>query len=337
MSIDLTTHYLKLSLRNPIVVSACPLGSSIDTLVALQDAGVAAVVLPSLFAEQIEHEEHEIFRLHEYAGNSSPESLSYFPELESYNTGPEPHLEHVEAVKKRLQIPVIASLNATSPGKWTRYARLFELAGADALELNIYFVPTNPESSAADVERRYLDIIAEVASEIRVPLALKIGPYFSSLPHFASQAIQHGASGLVLFNRYLDPDLDLGTLVAKPHLELSTPSELRLVLRWLAILRDQVDVSLAATSGVHTGHDVIKTLLAGANAVMMASALLKHGPQHVSLVLEQMQTWLDARDYASVSQMIGSASRQRSEDASAFERGNYMKALVSYTKRNTWG
>jgi dihydroorotate dehydrogenase (fumarate) len=332
MKVDLSTRYLSLPLRNPIVVSACPLGSSIDSLVSLEQAGAAAVVLPSLFAEQIEHEENEFFRLHEYVGDSSPESLSYFPELENYNPGPEPVLEYLESVKRRLGIPVMASLNATSPGKWVRYARLFELAGADALELNIYFVPTNPNTSASDVEKRYLDIIAQVACQIRIPFSLKIGPYFSSLPNFAAKAVEAGVSGLVLFNRYLDPELDLATLQVQPHLELSTPSELRLVLRWIAILRDQVPCSLAATSGVHSGHDAIKALLAGANIVMMASALLRHGPQHITQVLDQMREWLTERGYDSVQPMIGSTSRNRSQDASAFERGNYMRALVSYTK-----
>jgi dihydroorotate dehydrogenase (fumarate) len=337
MTIDLTTRYLNLELRNPVVVSACPIGSSLDSLVAAEQFGAAAVVLPSLFAEQIEHEEHEIFRLHEYAGDSSPESLSYFPELETYNTGPEPHLEFLEQVKKQLRIPVIASLNASRPGNWVRYARLYELAGADAIELNIYFVPTNPATSGAEVENRYLDIVRQVAKEIRIPMALKLGPYFSSLPHFAQRAVEAGASGLVLFNRYLDPELDLATLRIKPHLELSHPSELRLVLRWLGILRDQLSCSLAATSGIHTGADAIKALLAGANVTMMASSLLRHGPQHVAVVLEQVRTWLTDQKYESVQQMIGSVSRDRSQDPSAFERANYMKALVSYSKKDSWG
>lgn len=337
MTLDLSTRYLNLSLRNPFVVSASPLGSSLESLEKLERAGAAAVVLPSLFAEQIEHEEHELFRLHEYAGESTPESLSYFPELESYNVGPEPHLEHLEAVKKKLSIPVIASLNAANPGNWVRYAKLFELAGADALELNVYFVPTDPAMSGEEVERRYLDIIAEVTSQIHIPLALKIGPYFSSLPYFAAKAVAAGVRGLVLFNRYLDPELDLATLQMKPHLELSTPSELRLVLRWLAILRDQVQVSLAATSGIHTGYDAVKALLSGADVVMMASALLKHGPTHLPWMQQQLQDWMKARDYRSVSQMVGSASRERCDDPSALERANYMKALVTYTKPDTWG
>jgi dihydroorotate dehydrogenase (fumarate) len=331
MTIDLTTHYLKRTLKNPLVVSACPLTGSIKSLQELEEAGASAVVLQSLFVEQIEHEENEIFRMHSFAGDSSAESASYFPELENYNTGPEPHLEFLETAKKAIGIPVIASLNCAAFGKWTRFARLFELAGADALELNIYFVPTDPLASGAEVEKQYADIVSEVAANLSIPLAVKLGPYFSSIPHFARKLVDAGANGLVLFNRYLDPDVDLETLRVQPHLELSQPSELRLVLRWLGILRDQLSCSLAATSGVHTATEVIKALLAGANVAMMASALLRNGPKHLATVVSDLTRWLEENQYDSVQQLIGSLSRDRSADASSFERGNYMKALVSYS------
>jgi dihydroorotate dehydrogenase (fumarate) len=331
MTIDLTTFYLKQKLKNPLVVSACPLTGSMATLQELEEAGAAAVVLQSLFAEQIEHQENEMFRLHSYAGDSSPESSSYFPELANYNTGPEPYLEFLEKAKHTIRIPIIGSLNGTAPGKWLRFARLYELAGADALELNIYFVPTNPNTNAFEVEKRYIGIVSEIAAHLSIPLAVKIGPYFSSVPHFAKQLVEAGADGLVLFNRYLDPDIDLEKLRVQPHLELSLPGELRLVLRWLGILRDQLSCSLAATSGIHSANEVIKALLAGANVTMMASVLLKKGPKHLASILNELTRWLEEHQYASIQQLIGSLSRNRSDDASSFERGNYMKALVSYT------
>jgi dihydroorotate dehydrogenase (fumarate) len=336
MNVNLTTHYLRRQLKNPLVVSACPLTGSIASLRKLEAAGASAFVLQSLFAEQIEHDEHEIFRLYEYAGESSAESSSYFPELEQYNIGPEPHLEFLEDVKRETKLPVIASLNGTSPGKWVRFAKMFEMAGADALELNIYFVPTDPNQSAADVENQYVQIVDELARQITIPFAVKLGPYFSALPHFAKRLVQAGASGLVLFNRYLDPELDLETLRVQPHLALSTPSELRLVLRWLGILRDQLDCSLAATSGIHSSDDVVKALLAGANVTMMASALLRYGPDHLAKVLAGLEKWMVDHQYESVEQLIGSVSRCRSADASAFERANYMKALVAFTRTGQW-
>jgi dihydroorotate dehydrogenase (fumarate) len=336
MTPNLTTHYLRRQLKNPLVVSACPLTGSIESLKKLEAAGAAAFVLQSLFAEQIEHEEHEIFRLYEYAGDSSAESASYFPALENYNVGPEPHLEFLEEVKRETALPVIASLNGTTPGKWVRYAKMFELAGADAVELNIYFVPSDPQLSAADVENQYVQIVSDVSHELSIPLAVKLGPYFSALPHLARRLVDAGAKGLVLFNRYLEPDFDLETLRVKPHLLLSNPSELRLVLRWLGILRDQLDCSLAATSGVHTSEDVVKALLAGANATMMASALLRHGPDHLTVVLAGLEKWLADHKYETVEQLIGSVSRCSSADSSAFERANYMKALVAFTRGGQW-
>jgi dihydroorotate dehydrogenase (fumarate) len=331
VNIDLSTCYLKRTLKNPLVVSACPLTGSIKSLQELEEAGASAVVLQSLFSEQIEHEEYESFRLHSFASDQSFESSSYFPELDRYNTGPEPHLEFLEGAKKAIHIPIIASLNGTSPGQWVKFARLYELAGADALELNIYFVSTNLATNGNEVEKRYLDIVSEVARNLSIPLAVKIGPYFSSLPHFAKNLVNAGADGLVLFNRYLDPEIDLERLSVQPHLELSQPSELRLVLRWIGILRDQLPCSLAATSGIHSASESLKALLAGANVTMMASTLLKNGPGHLAVILDDLTHWLEAHQYRSVQELIGSLSRDRSEDALSFERGNYMKALVSYS------
>jgi len=335
MSVDLTTRYLKLELRNPLVVAACPLTGNLDTLAALEEAGAGAVVLQSLFAEQIEHDELEIFRLHEFTDEVGAESQSFFPELGEYNAGPEPYLEFIENAKKRLTVPVIASLNGTTPGKWVKYAKQMEMAGADALELNIYYVPTHCLTNADEIESRYLEIVGSVAEVIAIPLAVKIGPYFSSLPHFCRRLVESGADALVLFNRYLDPELDLDTLQIAPNLVLSSPHELRMVVRWLGILRDQIPCSLAASSGIHATSDVIKALLAGADVAMMASALLMRGPQHLSLILKELTQWLHEREYPSVGQLIGSVSYQRCGDPSAFERANYMKSLISYTNKFT--
>lgn len=335
MNVDLTTRYLQLDLRNPLVVAACPLTGNLDTLATLEAAGAGAVVLQSLFAEQIEHDELEIFRLHEFTDEVGAESQSFFPELGNYNSGPEPYLEFIEQAKKRLTIPVIASLNGTTPGKWVKYGQQMESAGADALELNIYYVPTNSLDSAEEIESRYVEIVTSVAEHISVPLAVKIGPYFSSLPHFTKRLVEAGADGLVLFNRYLDPELDLDTLQVAPNLVLSSPHELRMVVRWLGILRDQIPCSMAASSGIHSTSDVLKALLAGADVAMMASALLMQGPKHLGVILSELSVWLQERDYPSIQQLIGSVSYQRCGDPSAFERANYMKALTSYTSKFT--
>lgn len=332
MTIDLSTHYLGLKLRNPIVVAPCPLTGSMSTLKALEEAGAAAVVLQSMFAEQIEHEEHQLALLSHYAGAVVGEAQDYLPQMQHYNAGPEAHVEFLSDVKRELSIPVIASLNGGSPGSWLRYARLLESAGADALELNIYFVPTQVDVSAADVERRYLTIVESLAGQLTIPFAVKIGPYFTALPHFATALVRAGASGLVLFNRYLDPELNLESLTVEPHLELSRVQENRLVVRWLAILRDHVQCSLAATSGIHTVDEVLKSLLAGANVTMLASALLRNGPQRVTEILQSLEQWLNRRKYSSLEQMIGSVSRNHSQDPSAFERANYMKALIGWSR-----
>jgi len=335
MSADLSTRYLGLQLRNPLGVAACPpLTGNIEMLRRLEDAGAAVVVLPSLFEEQITHEEQEIHRLYEYHTESFAESLDYLPELEEYNTGPGDYLRLVEAAKAALSIPVIGSLNGASKGGWTRYARAIEQSGADALELNIYFVPTDPNLTSADVEQRYADLVAEVRNAVSIPLAVKIGTSFTSLPHFARRLVDAGADGLVLFNRYLEADIDLESLQFRPDLVLSNRHEARIPIRWIAILRDQVRASLAANSGIHRLEGIVKQLLAGADVTLMASILMMKGPGFLSVLLEELRRWLDEREYESVSQMKGSMSQGNCADPSALVRANYMQALTKYSTEN---
>lgn len=331
MSVDLSTKYLGLNLINPLVASASPLTCKLDSLRRLQEAGASAAVWPSLFEEQIQHDEMQLGRLYEFAAQGYAESLTFFPDVDDYHTGPGDYLKGIEEAKKALSIPMIGSLNGSSKGGWLRYAKLIEEAGADALELNIYFVPTDPEMSSGDVEKRYVDLVAAVKEALRIPLAVKIGPYFSGLPHLAGQLAKAGADGLVLFNRFLEPDIDLESLTFQPNLLLSTRSELRLPLRWIAILRDQVPMSLAATSGVHETEDVIKAMLAGADVTMMASVLLQKGIGHLAQVHQELENWLEENEYESLQQLKGSMSRVHCADPSQLERANYMKALVSYS------
>lgn len=334
MSVDLRTRYLGLELANPLVVSACPLTERLVMLRSLEAAGAAAAVLPSLFQEQIEHEEREIHELHQFGAESFPEALDYFPELDDYNTGPETYLQLVESAKKSVAIPVIASLNGTSKGGWEQYARQIEQAGADALELNIYLIPTDPETTGAQVESRYIELVQAVRQSVSIPLAVKLGPFFSALPHMARRLTEAGADGLVLFNRFLQPDIDLESLAVTPDMELSTSQELRLPLRWTAILHGRVQCSLAVTSGVHTSADVLKCLLAGADVTMTASALLRHGPDHLRTLLSEISEWMEENEYASLEQMKGSMSQQNCPDPAAFERSQYMKMLTSYSGYN---
>jgi dihydroorotate dehydrogenase (fumarate) len=328
---DLRTRYLGLELKNPLVVAACPLTGQVESLRRLEDAGAAAVVLPSLFEEQIEHDAMAIHRFYESGSESFPEALSYFPDLDNYNTGPDVYLAHISAARKAVSVPVIASLNGSSPGGWVRYARQVQEAGADALELNIYFVCTEPYITADQLESRYVDLVAAVRAVVAIPLAVKIGPFFSSLPNMVMRLQRAGADGLVLFNRFLQPDIDLETLRVVPKLTLSTSDELRLPLRWIAILRAYFDISLAATTGVHTADDVIKLLLTGADVTMVASALYRHGPAHIATLLDGVRHWLEAKEYQSVAQMKGSLSQVNAPDPAAFERANYIKTLVHFT------
>jgi dihydroorotate dehydrogenase (fumarate) len=331
MSVDLSSRYLGLALANPVVASASPLTGSLDSLKRLQDAGVGAVVLPSLFEEQIEHEEMATHNLMLYGAELSPEARGFFPEMRAHETGTANYLKLIGDARKALAVPVIASLNGHTPGGWTRIAKQCEEAGAHAIELNVYFLATDPADTADVVERRYLDLVASVRATTRIPVAVKVSPYFSAMAGMAMRLVGAGASGLVLFNRFVQPDIMLDELEVAPHLVLSTSDELRLALRWIAILHGRVEASLAATGGAHTPDDVLKLLLAGADCVMVASSLLKHGPQHVGTLVRGVEGWMRERDYESVAQMKGSLSQRACPDPDAFERSNYMKALKSYT------
>lgn len=334
MTVDITTKYLGFDLPNPLVASASPLTGKLDTLIQLEEAGAAAVVLPSLFEEQIEHDSWAVHDLYEYGSAISPEAFGgYMPEMEGYNTGPERYLELLETAKDNLTIPVIASLNGMSPGGWTAYAKTMQEAGADALELNVYRVATDVNMTGGEIEQSYIDLVEDVRASINIPLAVKISPYFSSLASMCRRLVEAGADGLVLFNRFYQPDINLDELRIKPDIVLSSPVNLRLPLRWTAILRGRLDASIAASSGVHTGEDVVKLILAGADVTMMTSALLKYGPAHLATVIFEMESWFAERDYTSIEQGKGSLSQASSADPEAFERTNYMRSLVTYSSR----
>lgn len=330
MSVDLRTRYLGLDLAHPIVASASPLTGSIDSLKRLQDAGIAAVVLKSLFEEQITHDEMAAHNLMMYGAELSPEAQGFFPEMQ-YATGPDTYLELITEAKRALRVPVIASLNGYTPGGWTGIAHKCQEAGADAIELNVYFLAASVDDTSADVEQRYVELVESVTRQVSIPVAVKVAPYFSAMANMAARLTKAGARGLVLFNRFLQPDILLDELEVAPHLVLSTSDELRLALRWIAILRGRVDASLAATGGAHTPEDVLKLLLAGADCVMLASSLLMKGPNHVGALVKGIEAWMSEREYTSVAQMKGSLSQQSCPDPDAFERANYMKALKSYT------
>lgn len=335
MTVDLSTSYLGLELRNPLIPSASPLTGDIDRLHALAAAGAAAVVLPSLFEEQIEHDAMAVHLSLERGANGFGEAPDgYFPQLDDYNTGPDDYLDLIRRAKSEIRIPVIASLNGVSTGGWTRYARTLADQGIDALELNIYRVAADMGQSAADVESGYLHLVESVRASVDVPLAVKIGPYFSSMADMARSLCDAGADGLVIFNRFYQPDIDLGSLQVMPDLVLSDPLELRLVLRWLAILHGRVSCDLAATTGIHDADDAVKALLAGATVTMMASVLLRRGPGHLGQVLAGVETWLADKGYASVAQARGSLSYGTVPDPGVFERTGYMKTLTSYVP--TW-
>jgi dihydroorotate dehydrogenase (fumarate) len=331
MRAELKTNYLGLTLKNPIVASAGPLTGDVDTLRRLEEVGIAAAVLPSLFEEQITHDQQRIHALYEYQSFVSPESLSYFPKLKDFNVGPRDYLKLLEDAKKSVAVPIIASLNGSSPGGWARYAKLIEESGADAIELNIYFVATDPEMTSADVEGRYIELVTSVCNVVDIPVSVKLGCQFSNLTNFVRRLAEAGASGVVLFNRFLEPDIDLETLQIIPQLVLSNRHELRLPLRWIAILRDQVSISLAAPSGIHFPEDILKLLLVGADVCMLTSSLLKHGVDYVADLLDHVQNWLDMHGYESVEQLKGSMSYGNCPDSGSLERANYMKAIVSYT------
>ncbi len=334
--VDLSTSYLGLSLKNPVVASASPISKKLSGIRSLEDAGASAVVLYSLFEEQIVHESLALDHFLNRGADSYAEALSYFPDLNHYNVGPESYLELIHKAKKAVDIPIIGSLNGVTSGGWVDYARKIEQAGADALELNMYYIPTDVNLSTQEVEEAYINLVRDVRSQIKIPLAVKLSPYFTALPYFAKQLVQAGANGLVLFNRFYQPDLDIETLEVVPNLVLSNSSEMRLPLRWAAILYGRIHADLALTTGVHTAQDVLKAMMAGASVTMLASALLQNGVKTISTILTDMQAWMETFEYASISQMKGSMSQQAVAEPAAFERANYMKALTSFDNTITY-
>jgi dihydroorotate dehydrogenase (fumarate) len=327
---DLTTRYLGLTLRTPLVPSASPLSDEVDNIKRMEDAGASAVVLYSLFEEQLTRESNA-FQYHLTHGTESfAEALSYFPDVDEYRVGPDGYLNHIRKAKQSVAIPVIASLNGSSLGGWVEYAKMMQQAGADALELNIYLIATEPERAGQDVEQTYLDILKAVKAAVRIPVAVKLGPFFSNMANMARRLDETGADGLVLFNRFYQPDIDLDTLEVKPNVLLSTAQALRLPLRWIAILYGRIKANLAATSGIHCANDALKMLMAGADVTMMCSALLRNGIGHLREIETKMCEWMEEHDYQSVQQMQGSMSQKYCSDPTAFERAQYMRALLSY-------
>ena len=330
--LDLSTSYLGLTLKNPIVASASPLSEQIDSIRQLEQAGASAIVLHSLFEEQITLESHELDHHLSHAEESFAEALTYFPDLTEYNLGPESYVEHVRRAKEAVDIPIIGSLNGVSSGGWIEYAKKIQDAGADALEINEYYIPTDPQTDSAEVERMYIDLVKDLRRTVQIPIAVKISPYFSALSNMASKLVDAGADALVLFNRFYQPDFDLENLEVVPNLTLSSPQELRLRLRWVAILYGRANVDLAVTGGVHTAKDALKCMMAGANVAMIASALLQNGPIHITRLLNGIREWMDERKYDSIREMQGSMSQQAVAEPDAFERANYLKVLGSYHK-----
>lgn len=330
---DLTTQYLGLTLKNPLVASASPISKKMSGVKRMEDAGVSAIVMYSLFEEQIEYESKALDHFLNRGTESFAESLTYFPDMPSYNIGPEGYLELISKVKSEVKIPIIGSLNGISTGGWVEYARRIQEAGADALELNIYNIPTDPALSSVEVEDSYVELVQAVRSQLSIPFAVKLSPFFTSLPNLAARLSAAGANGLVLFNRFYQPDLDIETLEVVPNLVLSTSDELRLPLRWIAILHGRVKTDLALSSGVHSAEDIVKALMAGANVAMTTSELLAHGIGRATEMLNDLEKWMVEFEYDSVKKMIGSMCQQAVADPSTFERANYMKALTSFDNR----
>ncbi len=329
--IDTTTTYLGLQLATPIIATASPMTSTVSGLRRLAEAGAGAAVLPSLFEEQIEHDAMSIHHGLEVGSGIFAEAADgYFPEMDDYNTGPDEYLRHLREAKAAVDIPIIPSINGYTRGGWVRYAHQLQEAGADAIELNIYFVAADPDTTSGELEARYLTLIGELRAEIDIPLAVKVGPAFTALPDIARRIFTAGADGLVLFNRFYQPDINLDTLRVEPNLILSDPMEMRQVLRWMAILHGRLPGSLCATTGVHDADGALKLILAGADVVGMASALLRHGPSHLTSVLDGVRTWLTDRGYVSVDQARGSLSQINSPDPAAYERANYVRTIASW-------
>ena len=332
MTVDLNSRYLGLQLRSPIVAAACPMTRDPRAVAKLEAAGAGAIVMPSLFEEEIENEEIELAASLEQGTEGFAEALDYFPEVDTFIGEGDRYLRALETIKGQASIPVIASLNANSVGGWVRFAKLMADAGADALELNLYRISVDRSRTSADIEDEDLDLIAAVRAAVKLPLAVKLSPYYSSLANFAGRVVEAGANGLVLFNRFYQPDIDLDELAVVPRVSLSHPSELRLPMRWTAILRPQLgpEVSIAATSGIHSGTDAVKALMVGADVAMIASAILREGPGRIADIELEMKAWLEANEYSSVTQLRGSASQGSVEDPGTFERAQYIRTLHSW-------
>jgi dihydroorotate dehydrogenase (fumarate) len=327
---DLATTYLGMKLRSPLVPSASPLSEELDNIKRMEDAGAAAVVLHSLFEEQLRLETYELNHHLTYGTESFPEALTYFPQPEEFHLGPDAYLEHIRRAKRAVHIPIIASLNGSTVGGWIDFARLIQQAGADALELNVYDIPTDMNVAGAEIEQRYVEVLKAVKAAVKIPVAIKLSPFFSNFANMAHRLDEAGADALVLFNRFYQPDIDLENLEIRPNVLLSTPHALRLPLTWIGILYGRLRADLAATSGVHAATDVVKMLMVGANVTMMASALLRHGVDHMRRLEQDLKQWMQQNEYESVRQMQGSMSQKNCPDPSAFERAQYMKALQSY-------
>jgi dihydroorotate dehydrogenase (fumarate) len=327
---DLTTRYMGLTLKNPIVPSASPLSKRVDTIRQMEDAGAAAITMYSLFEEQIDMEALALHHFIEQTIFTSAEATAYFPKAADFNRGPEGYLELIREAKAAVAVPVIGSLNGVTTGGWTGYARLIEQAGADALELNVYLIPTRTNLSSDDVENTYLEILREVKAQVKIPVAMKLSPFFSAMPNVAYRLDQAGADALVLFNRFNQPDFDLEELTVIPNLALSRPAEMRLPLRWIAILYGHINASLALTTGVHVAEDVVKAVMAGADVVNVASVLLERGIPAITELVNGLAAWMEAHEYESVAQMRGSLSQRNVAEPAAFERANYMKVLGSW-------
>jgi len=327
---NLSTTYLGLKLRTPLVPSASPLSEELDNLKLMEDAGAPAVVLYSVFEEQLRRDRLELAQHLDHGTESFAEALTYFPEPEEFTLGPEEYLKHISAAKEAVKMPIIASLNGSSVGGWTEYAKLIEDAGADAIELNIYYIPTDPTLSSDEVENTYIDILKAVKGVVKIPVAVKLSPFFSSFANMAHRLDGSGADGLVLFNRFYQPDINLETLEINPNILLSTPMAMRVPLRWVAILHGHIKASIGATSGIHRAPDALKMLMAGADVTMLCSVLIRHGIKQIGVIEEEMVRWMEEHEYESVEQLKGSLSQKNCEDPSAFERAQYMRAIASY-------
>ena len=332
-TIDLSTTYLGLKLKNPLVASSSPMCEDLGNVRRMEDAGAAAVVLHSLFEEQIEIENDQLDRAFMHGTGLSPEAVTHFPELTSPVRDTEGYLNHIRECKRAVKIPIVASLNGTTTGGWVKYAKQIQQAGADALELNIYYIPVDVTATSQDVERQYVDLVKAVKAEVTIPLAVKLGPYFSSMGHVAKQLDEAGASGLVLFNRFYQPDYDLEALEVVPNLILSNSHDLLLRLHWIAVLYGSVKADFALTGGVHSATDVVKAMMAGARVAMMTSALLKRGISYLDTLQTELLIWMGEHEYDSIKQMQGSMSRNSVPQPKAFERANYAKVLSSYAMR----